>query len=122
MSDIDIEVETGYLPEQSAPELRRYAFRYTITIHNHGEESAQLISRHWRITDAEDQVQEVKGEGVVGEQPSIPPGGYFRYTSGAILQTQGGTMEGSYHMRRPCGQEFEAAIPAFALVRPGALH
>lgn len=122
MNEIHIEVETGYLPEQSAPEQSRYAFRYTITIHNHGAQSAQLVSRYWRITDADDQVQEVKGQGVVGEQPTIQPGSSYRYTSGAVLQTEGGTMEGSYQMRHADGAEFETPIPAFALVQPGALH
>ncbi|WP_020208113.1 Co2+/Mg2+ efflux protein ApaG [Gilvimarinus chinensis] len=122
MSDITIEVETGYLPEQSAPKQSRYAFKYTITIHNQGSEAAQLISRYWRITDAEDQVQEVQGKGVVGEQPTIAPGSFYRYSSGAVLQTQAGTMEGHYQMRHPNGDEFEAAIPLFALIHPGALH
>ncbi|UTF59816.1 Co2+/Mg2+ efflux protein ApaG [Gilvimarinus sp. DA14] len=122
MSDITIEIETGYLPEQSAPQHSRYAFKYTITIHNQGPLAAQLISRYWRITDAEDQVQEVQGKGVVGEQPTIEPGSFYRYSSGAVLQTQAGTMEGAYQMRYPNGDEFETPIPVFALVRPGALH
>lgn len=122
MSDIQIEVETGYLPEQSQPDHKRYAFRYTITIRNHGSEAAQLLSRYWRITDAEDQVREVRGDGVVGEQPTIEPGCFYRYTSGAVLQTFAGTMEGSYHMRGADGHEYDATIPAFALVQPSALH
>ncbi|MDO3385264.1 Co2+/Mg2+ efflux protein ApaG [Gilvimarinus sp. SDUM040013] len=122
MSKIQIEVETGYLPEQSQPDHQRFAFRYTITIHNHGDNAAQLLSRYWRITDAEDQVREVRGDGVIGEQPTIEPGSYYRYTSGAVLQTFAGTMEGSYQMRAADGQEFDATIPAFALVQPSALH
>lgn len=122
MSQIQIEVETGYLPEQSKPDHNRFAFSYTITIHNRGDDAAQLISRHWRITDAEEQVREIRGDGVVGEQPTIAPGESYRYTSGAVLNTFAGTMEGSYQMRGPGGEEYEAMIPAFALVQPGALH
>ncbi|MBU2887596.1 Co2+/Mg2+ efflux protein ApaG [Gilvimarinus agarilyticus] len=122
MSNIHIEVETGYLPEQSQPEQNRFAFRYTVTIHNQGSESAQLLSRYWRITDAEDQVREVRGAGVVGEQPTIEPGSFYRYTSGAVLHTFAGTMEGSYQMRTADGTEYETTIPTFALVEPNALH
>lgn len=122
MSDLHIEVETGYLPEQSQPEHNRFAFRYTITIHNRGSEATRLLSRYWRITDAEDQVREVSGSGVVGEQPTIAPGSFYRYSSGAILKTYAGTMEGCYYMRSASGAEYSAPIPTFALVKPNALH
>ncbi|WP_041523958.1 Co2+/Mg2+ efflux protein ApaG [Gilvimarinus agarilyticus] len=121
-NDIAIEVNTGFLAEQSQPEQQRYAFRYTITIRNHGQHPAQLLSRHWVITDANDQVQEVQGLGVIGEQPNIDAGDSYTYTSGAILATPAGIMEGSYEFCLPDGQRFNAPIPAFALVPPGALH
>lgn len=121
-TDIAIEVNTGFLAEQSLPEQQRYAFRYTITIHNHGSKTAQLLSRHWLITDANDQVQEVQGLGVVGQQPHIPAGKSYTYSSGAILATTTGIMEGSYEFCLPDGEKFTAPIPTFALVPPGALH
>ncbi|HEY7885371.1 MAG TPA: Co2+/Mg2+ efflux protein ApaG [Cellvibrionaceae bacterium] len=119
---IAIVVTTAYLDAHSQPQAARYAFRYTIDITNQGDEPVTLVSRHWRITDANEQVQEVQGAGVVGEQPEIDPGQTFTYTSGAILQTQTGIMQGSYQMRRADGSEFDAPIPAFALVPPTALH
>ncbi|MGD9387591.1 MAG: Co2+/Mg2+ efflux protein ApaG [Gammaproteobacteria bacterium] len=119
---IRIEVETAYLDHQSEPDEGRYAFAYSITIHNEGPVTAKLLSRHWIITDADGGVQEVRGEGVVGEQPMIRPGEHFHYTSGAILPTPVGSMRGAYTMIDASGHEFEAPIAAFTLARPGALH
>ena len=129
-SHIDIQVVTTYLPRHSRPEDDQYTFAYTITISNGGDLTLQLLSRHWVITDANDDVQEVRGEGVVGEQPVIEPGGSFRYTSGATLSTPVGCMEGSYYMvvREPEDVDpsrlptFEVPIPAFSLHTPTALH
>jgi len=121
-SAIRIEVETEYLDQQSEPEQGRYAFAYRITIGNQGSRPAQLVSRHWIITDADGGVQEVRGEGVVGEQPTIQPGEGFRYSSGAVLPTPVGSMRGTYQMSDESGRRFEVPIPAFTLARPGALH
>ena len=120
--DIDISVQTQYLAEQSDPDSDRYAFAYTIGIENNSAEAVQLLSRHWIITDDNNQVEEVRGEGVVGLQPLIQPGQKFVYTSGAILTTQFGTMQGSYKMAKPDGSRFDAAIPAFLLSRPHSVH
>lgn len=111
-----------YLPDHSDAEEPRYAFAYTITIENQGEMPAKLLSRHWIITDAAGRVQEVRGDGVVGEQPRLVPGETYRYTSGCILPTPVGTMQGTYRMRTDDGREFDADIPEFALVVPSALH
>ena len=119
---IRVSVETSYLPEQSDPGSERYVFSYTITIHNTGEEPAKLLRRHWIITDANGKVQEVRGDGVVGEQPHLAPGQGFRYSSGAILETPVGTMEGSYQMVTDEGRAFEAPIAPFRLAMPGILH
>lgn len=119
---IRIEVETAYLDHQSDPDEGRYAFAYSITIHNDGPVPARLLSRHWIITDADGGVQEVRGEGVVGEQPLIRPGQGFRYSSGAVLPTPVGSMRGAYLMVEESGRRFEAPIAAFTLARPGALH
>ena len=119
---IRIEVETAYLDHQSEPDDGRYAFAYSITIHNDGTVAAKLLSRHWIITDADGGVQEVRGEGVVGEQPLIRPGEHFHYSSGAILPTPVGSMRGAYTMIDASGHEFQAPIAAFTLARPGALH
>jgi len=119
---IDIEVETRYVESQSNPESRRYVFSYTITIRNDGLQAARLMKRHWIITDANGKIQEVKGDGVVGEQPHLNPGEAFRYTSGTVLDTPVGSMEGSYEMVDPEGNPFEASIPLFVLQRPGSLH
>jgi ApaG protein len=121
-NQIDIDVETHYIEEQSIPEDNRYVFAYTITIRNNGEQPAKLLSRHWIITDGDGNTQEVKGEGVVGEQPHIGPGDYFRYTSGTVLETPVGTMEGSYQMKADDGSEFDAIIPVFTLSLPHTLH
>lgn len=122
MSSILIQVKPTYIAAQSQPEQRRFVFSYTITITNQGDEQAQLISRHWRITDADNRLQEVRGLGVVGEQPVLEPGQSYTYTSGVILETETGIMEGSYQMRSLSGAEFDATIPAFALVPPHAIH
>ena len=119
---IDIEVETHYIDEQSLPEEDRYVFAYTITIRNNGALPAKLLNRHWVITDGDGKTQEVRGEGVVGEQPHIGPGDYFRYTSGTVLDTPVGTMQGSYQMLADDGKEFEAIIPVFTLSQPHTLH
>jgi ApaG protein len=119
---INIEVETNYLDDQSEPREQRYVFAYTITIRNEGEVPAKLLTRHWIITDANGRVQEVRGDGVVGEQPYLKPGQGFRYSSGAVLETPVGTMQGSYQMVADDGAKFEAPIPAFRLAMPGMLH
>lgn len=119
---INIEVETSYLDDQSEPREQRYVFAYTITIRNEGEVPAKLLARHWIITDANGHVEEVRGDGVVGEQPYLKPGQGFRYSSGAVLETPVGTMQGSYHMEADDGAKFDAAIPAFRLAMPGMLH
>lgn len=121
-SAIKIDVVTRYLPEQSSPAENRFVFAYTITINNRGHDAVRLLSRHWRITDANNRVQEVRGEGVVGEQPLIAAGDSYTYTSGSMLETPVGTMEGSYQMIGNDGQRFDAPIPVFSLAQPGALH
>ncbi len=120
--DIRIDVETRYLLEQSDPREHRYVFAYTITIRNEGELPATLLTRHWIITDANGAVKEVRGDGVVGEQPRLEPGQGFRYSSGAVLETPVGTMQGSYQMIDGEGRHFEAPIPPFRLAMPGILH
>lgn len=117
---IRVEVETRYLSEQSAPMEGRYAFAYSITITNEGDTPAKLVSRHWVITDAEDHVDEVRGEGVVGAQPTLQPNEAFNYTSGAVLRTPWGTMNGTYQMVLDDGSEFEAEIAPFLLAAPFA--
>ena len=119
---IDIAVATRFLDDQSAPESDRYVFAYTIRIHNSGEVPARLISRHWVITDANGKVQEVRGAGVVGEQPWLRPGEDFEYTSGTVLETALGTMQGSYQMVADDGTEFDAPIAPFTLSIPRTLH
>lgn len=119
---IEIKVKSQYLPEQSIPDENRYVFSYIITIANHGVEQVQLISRHWIITDETSAVQEVKGLGVVGQQPFIDPGQSYTYNSGAVLATPTGTMEGSYQMQSATQNSFEVAIPTFALIPPEKLH
>ncbi len=119
---IRIDVETSYLGEQSDPGEQRYVFAYTITIRNEGGLPATLLTRHWIITDANGGVKEVRGDGVVGEQPRLEPGQGFRYSSGAVLETPVGTMQGSYQMIDADGQRFDAQIPLFRLAMPGILH
>ena len=120
--NITVEVETDYIEGQSEPDNERYVFSYTITIRNEGGEPAQLLSRHWLITDANGNVQEVKGEGVVGEQPHLKPGEGFQYTSGAMITTPVGSMQGTYQMVTDQGDEFDTEIPAFTLAIPRTLH
>ncbi len=120
--DIEIRVVSQFIPDQSNPDDAEFVFAYTITITNAGDETAQLISRYWRVIDANDEVIEVRGEGVVGEQPVLEPGESYRYTSGTVLKTAVGYMEGSYQMRTDAGEEFEAPIPAFSLSTPSSLH
>ena len=119
---ISINVNTTYLADQSDPSSDRYVFAYTITIANTGTVSAQLISRHWIITDAENVTQEVKGLGVVGEQPLLRPGESFEYTSGTAMATPVGTMHGTYQMVAEDGNKFDAEIPVFTLSMPRVLH
>ena len=125
MSDkhaIAITTKPQYLADQSDESANRYVFAYTITIRNVGTERAQLISRHWLIRDANDHVEEVRGLGVVGAQPTLEPGESFEYTSGASLKTPVGTMRGSYQMVAADGTKFDAAIPEFTLSIPRVLH
>jgi ApaG protein len=119
---IDVTVQTQYLPDQSDPNGKRHVFAYTITLLNSGNVAAQLISRHWLITDADNDVQEVRGLGVVGHQPLLEPGQHFEYTSGCALATPVGTMKGSYQMTAEDGVQFEAVIPEFVLSMPRVLH
>ncbi len=129
-SQIQIQVLTTYLRDHSQPSTGRFTFAYTITITNHSEKSVQLLSRHWVITDADNNIQEVRGEGVVGEQPVIAPGNQFQYTSGVSLATAIGYMRGSYTMICPVLEDvnpaeqpvFDVPIPPFTLHIPNALH
>jgi ApaG protein len=120
--EIGIEVATDYVDEQSEPDVDRYVFAYTITISNRGNIPAQLLSRHWVITDANGKIQEVSGDGVVGEQPHLNPGEKFQYSSGAVLETPVGSMQGCYRMLADNGTSFDAPIPPFTLAVPGVLH
>lgn len=119
---IEVTVEPQYLPAQSEPEQNRYAFAYRVTIENQGQLAAQLLSRHWLITDGDGNVQEVRGEGVVGEQPTLEPGERHVYTSGTLMASRVGTMQGSYQMLAEDGHAFDAVIAPFRLAVPGALH
>ncbi len=120
--DIRIQVATDYMHDQSEPDAGRYVFAYTITISNEGNIAAQLMSRHWIITDANGKVQEVTGDGVVGEQPHLNPGERFRYSSGAVIETPVGAMQGLYRMVSDDGCSFDAPIEPFTLAVPGLLH
>jgi len=120
--DVHVAVETQYLADQSDPDSGRYVFAYSVTIRNVGNMPAQLISRHWIITDAEAHVQEVRGLGVVGHQPLLKPDESFEYTSGCVLTTPVGTMRGSYQMVAEDGTQFEASIAEFTLAIPRVLH
>ena len=121
-NNIKVDVETRYIEEQSNPEQNYFVFAYTITIQNQGRQTAQLLTRHWVITDSNHKVQEVRGEGVVGEQPVLKPGEQFVYTSGTMLETSVGTMKGSYQMESDDGSQFEATIEEFVLSTPRILH
>ncbi|MGW8183137.1 MAG: Co2+/Mg2+ efflux protein ApaG [Burkholderiales bacterium] len=120
--DIQVTARTAFIPEQSDLDSGRYVFAYTITITNAGNIPAQLVSRHWIITDANNQVQEVRGLGVVGEQPLLRPNESFEYTSGTAIATPVGTMRGSYQMVAEDGRQFDAPIPEFTLSVPRVLH
>ncbi len=119
---VKVSVVPRFAPERSQPRLGRYFFLYTVTITNQGSETVQLISRHWVITDAHGHIEEVRGAGVVGEQPVLSPGAGFRYTSGCPLGTPFGCMEGTYQMHTPSGEEFEVKIPAFVLRNPAQMQ
>lgn len=119
---IEVAVATHYIAEQSDPAIDRHVFAYTVTLTNTGTVPTQLISRHWIITDAEGEVQEVRGLGVVGHQPLLSPGESFEYTSGCQLATPVGTMKGSYQMTADDGMQFEALIAEFVLSMPRVLH
>jgi ApaG protein len=117
-----VAVSATYVPEQSSPTAKRYVFAYTIRVSNEGTETAQLRSRHWRITDATGKLEEVRGPGVVGKQPVLRPGETFEYTSGCVLTTQRGAMEGSYNMVRTDGRAFDAEVARFELELPHSLN
>ncbi len=119
---INIAVKPTYIEAQSDPHANRFVFAYTVTITNDGSVPVQLVTRHWIITDANNRVQEVRGDGVVGEKPRLQPGASYQYTSGTAIETPVGTMGGSYQMVADDGTEFEAEIPAFTLSIPGTLH
>ncbi len=122
LNNIDVTVNTSYIEDQSEPEDNQYVFAYTITLHNTGQQAAQLESRHWIITDANGQTQEIRGEGVVGEKPLLRSGDEYQYTSGAIIETPVGSMRGSYQMIAEDGTKFDAPIPVFTLSTPNILH
>ena len=119
---IRVTVSSVYVPEQSAPAAKRYVFAYTVKILNEGVIAAQLRTRHWIITDGNGKVEEVRGPGVVGQQPNLKPGEAFEYTSGCVLQTARGEMRGTYQMHRPDGQMFDATIAPFVLALPYSLN
>lgn len=121
-ASIDISARVVFLGDQSNPAARRYVFSYTMTIANNGNTSARLLTRHWLITDADGRIQEVHGDGVIGEQPEIAPGQAHTYTSGTIIETPVGSMEGRYGMVSANGMQFDAAIPVFRLAVPGILN
>ena len=119
---ISVDVQSAFVPDQSEPEQSRYVFAYTVTIRNTGRVAARLLTRHWIITDANGKVQEVRGDGVVGEQPYLQPGEGFRYTSAALIETPVGTMHGSYQMEADDGVAFDASILPFGLRVAGIVH
>jgi len=122
MNNIEIKVLPAYIAEQSDPSNNHYVFSYTVTIKNTGSSPAKLLTRHWIITDGDGQTQEVKGDGVIGEQPHLQPGEGFQYTSGTFMNTPFGTMHGSYQMVSDRGEKFDATIPTFQLAVPNTLH
>jgi len=122
MNKIDIKVQPAFIAEQSEPEKNHYVFSYTVTIRNNGSTPAKLLTRHWIITDGDGLIQEIKGEGVIGEQPHLKPGEGFQYTSGTFMNTPYGTMHGSYQMIADSGEKFDAKIPSFQLAVPNTLH
>lgn len=120
--NVPVEVETFYIAAQSDPTAERYVFAYSITIRNHSNETVRLLRRYWLISDANGKQTEVEGEGVVGEQPQLAPGSSYRYTSGAVLETPVGTMQGHYEMETSQQERFHAAIPLFRLAMPNILN
>jgi ApaG protein len=122
LNNIQINVQTRYIEDQSNPEKNYYIFAYTITIVNKGQQPAKLLTRHWVITDSNHKVQEVRGDGVIGEQPVLKPGEQFVYTSGTMLETSVGTMKGSYQMEADDGFQFDATVEEFVLSTPRVLH
>ena len=119
---IDVSVVTRFLAEQSQPEQNRFAFAYTVTVKNNGQVAAKLLSRHWVITDGDGHVEEVRGAGVIGQQPLIDSGASHTYSSGTVMATKVGNMHGSYQMLADDGKRFDATIAPFRLAVPGALH
>ncbi|MFT5550288.1 MAG: ApaG protein [Gammaproteobacteria bacterium] len=122
LNNIQVNVQTRYIEDQSNPEKNYYIFAYTVTIVNKGQQRAKLLTRHWVITDSNHKVQEVRGDGVIGEQPVLKPGEQFVYTSGTMLETSVGTMKGSYQMEADDGFQFDATIEEFVLSTPRVLH
>lgn len=120
--NIGVSVDTFYIAAQSDPGAQRYVFAYTITIRNHSAEDVQLLRRYWLITDANGKQTEVEGDGVIGEQPRLAPGSSYQYTSGAVLETPVGTMQGHYEMITKQHEHFNAAIPLFRLAMPNILN
>lgn len=120
--EFTVKVDSSFVPDQSDVEQNRYVFAYNVRITNTGNVAAQLISRHWVITDASGKTQEVRGLGVVGAQPLLQPGEHFEYSSGTMVETPVGTMQGSYQMTAEDGTQFECAIAAFTLNMPRVLH
>ena len=120
--DVAVTVDTFYIAAQSDPAAERYVFAYTITINNNSAEAIQLLRRYWLITDANGKQTEVRGDGVIGEQPTLKPGSSYQYTSGAVLETPVGTMQGHYEMLSASQQQFDAAIPLFRLAMPNILN
>jgi len=121
-NNIEVSVTTQYIEDQSEPENDQYVFAYTVTIQNKGQQAARLESRHWVITDANGQTQEVRGEGVVGEKPYLGKDAIYQYTSGTVIETPVGSMHGSYQMVAENGNKFDAPIPVFTLAKPNILH
>ncbi|NOQ64605.1 MAG: Co2+/Mg2+ efflux protein ApaG [Methyloprofundus sp.] len=121
-NNILVEVQPRYMAEQSKPDEQKYAFAYTVKISNIGTTAAKLLSRHWLIIDSNGKIEEVRGEGVIGEKPYLKPGEAFTYTSGALLATSVGVMRGKYSMRSESGEEFDTEIPQFTLSIPRVLH
>jgi len=119
---IVVSVVSEYLPQQSDPEKNRYVHAYHVSITNEGKENAQLLNRHWIIIDGNEEVQEVQGEGVIGQQPNLHPGETYKYTSGTIIKTEVGCMHGSYEMLSESGEHFLASIPPFTLATPGTIQ
>ena len=119
---IEVSVESFYIPEQSIAERNQYVFAYRVQLTNHSEQTVQLLSRHWIITDGDGEISEVKGSGVIGEQPTLQHGEQYQYMSGSHMKTKVGTMAGTYQMKDPSGKQFDIEIPCFRLAVPNALN